>query len=147
MHTKSSFFSYLNMWFLGFIRLFSHPWEWEPPHTILAYSRPVLFCRKCPKVAFPVVSCSLWPKMQNKPKRNFQLRGSQKGGGVRPLGKIPKKYHFFPESSPNDHLLKLSGWDLDFNDGVLPFHRQTNGEKPMKPTVAWPRNHRNNHWT
>ena len=28
--------------------------EWEPPHSILAYSRPVLLSRKCPKVAFPV---------------------------------------------------------------------------------------------
>ena len=34
--------------------------------------------------------------MQNKPSKNFQLRGSQKGGGgIRHLGKIPKKYRFF----------------------------------------------------
>ena len=30
--------------------------EWEPPHTILAYSRPVLLSWKCPKTAFPVFS-------------------------------------------------------------------------------------------
>ena len=27
MHTRSSFFSYLNMWFHSFKRLFSHPWN------------------------------------------------------------------------------------------------------------------------
>ena len=40
--------------------------------------------------------------MQNKP--FFNLRGSQKGG-VRHLGKIPKKIPFFSESPPKDHKM------------------------------------------
>ena len=40
--------------------------------------------------------CSLWPKMQNKPSKNFNYyRGSQKEGGrVRHLGKFPKNTVF-----------------------------------------------------